>query len=414
MSAPAPTALNEFRLRRHALPAFGPSLLYGFSQGAILPVIVHSAMTMGATTAQAGGIFALLSIGALLSNIPAGQVIARIGERRAIMLAAAATAIGLTACFLANTVVVFAVGVFLTGIASSVFILARQTFLTDLVPAGHRGRAMSLLGGTKRIGAFIGPFAAASVIAIWESAAAYLLALVAIVGAGVIAATAKDSAPHPPTTPDSTTIRSIVRTHRRTFATVGIGVLLLSATRQARQLVVPLWAGYLHIDAAHTALIVGLSTGVEALVFYPAGIVTDRWQRRSVAATCCLILAATVALIPLAGTAAWLTVVALALGFGNGIGSGIVNTIGADLSPAIGRPVFFGIWAEIADIGSALGPMLLSLVAAVSTATIGIGAIGAVGAVGGVMLWKWVPRRPPMGEEEHATTVDEPSPETSR
>ncbi len=41
---------------------------------------------------------------------------------------------------------------------------------------------MSLLGGTKRIGAFIGPFAAASVIAIWESAAAYLLALVAIVG----------------------------------------------------------------------------------------------------------------------------------------------------------------------------------------------------------------------------------------
>ncbi len=149
-------------------------------------------------------------------------------------------------------------------------------------------------------------------------------------------------------------------------------------------------------------------------MFYPAGIVTDRGQRRSVAATCCLILAATVALIPLAGTAAWLTVTALALGFGNGIGSGIVNTIGADLSPAIGRPVFLGIWAEIADTGSALGPMLLSLVAAISTATIGIGAIGAVGAVGGVMLWKWVPRRTPTGEEEHATTVDEPSPETSR
>lgn len=73
---------NEFQLRSIAIPAFGPSLLYGVSNGAILPVIALSARELGASVALAGLITALIGIGSLFSNIPAGWLTGRIGERR--------------------------------------------------------------------------------------------------------------------------------------------------------------------------------------------------------------------------------------------------------------------------------------------------------------------------------------------
>ncbi len=48
------------------------------------------------------------------------------------------------------------------GMAGAGFNLARQSYLAVAVPILHRARAMSLLGGTLRIGSFIGPFIGAA------------------------------------------------------------------------------------------------------------------------------------------------------------------------------------------------------------------------------------------------------------
>ncbi len=55
------------------------------------------------------------------------------------------------------------------------------------------------------------------------------------------------------------------------FLTVGFGILLLSALRASRQVVIPLWADHLGLDATHASLIFGLSGAIDMLVFYPAG-----------------------------------------------------------------------------------------------------------------------------------------------
>jgi hypothetical protein len=75
--------------------------------------------------------------------------------------------------------------------------------------------------------------------------------------------------------------------------------------------------------------------------------------------------------------------VGLLLGFANGIGSGIVMTMGADLAPQRGRAAFLGLWRFIADTGGALGPFLLSgmiALSAVGPAALSIGALGVVAA----------------------------------
>ncbi|WP_449373974.1 MFS transporter [Arthrobacter psychrolactophilus] len=81
----------------------------------------------------------------------------------------------------------FGAGVFLIGVASAVFHLARQSYLTEAVPPFMRARAMSTLGGIGRIGLFAGPFIGALVIHLVGLPGAYWVAALAVAAAGAVA-----------------------------------------------------------------------------------------------------------------------------------------------------------------------------------------------------------------------------------
>jgi MFS family permease len=82
------------------------------------------------------------------------------------------------------------------------------------------------------------------------------------------------------------------------------------------------------------------------------------------------------------------------MGFGNGIGSGIVMTLSADTSPEIGRPTFLGLWRELSDAGQGIGPLILSGVTAVAGLTAGITVSGLVGFAAAVVMGTFIPARP--------------------
>ncbi|MDT8913089.1 hypothetical protein [Amycolatopsis sp. PS_44_ISF1] len=73
---------EEFRLRSVAVAVYGPAALFGLAEGAMLPVVALSAIDRGATTPVAALIGALLGIGSLVMNIPAGVLATRVGERK--------------------------------------------------------------------------------------------------------------------------------------------------------------------------------------------------------------------------------------------------------------------------------------------------------------------------------------------
>jgi MFS family permease len=387
---------RSFRLRSVVVPAYGPSLLYGFSSGIIAPVVAISAIERGATLAVAGLVVALMGIGSLVANIPAGVMTTRFGERRSMVAAAAMNAAGIALCLADIGLWPFAAGVLAMGMAGAVFQLARQSYLTEVVPPEMRARAMSTLGGVARIGAFAGPFAGAGLIHLFGLDGAYAAALVAIAGAGLIAYAVPDldERASVPAGAQAISTWSITRDHRRTLVTLGIGVLLLSAIRQTRQVVVPLWAQHLHLDASTSSILFGVSGAVETLVFYPAGVVMDRWGRRAVAVPCTLVMGLSFLVMPLTHGALTLGAVAMVVGLGNGIGSGIVNTLGADAAPVLGRPTFLGVWRELADGGAAIGPVILSAVTALAGLGLGIVVSGVVGLAAAATLYRFVPARP--------------------
>jgi len=158
--------------------------------------------------------------------------------------------------------------------------------------------------------------------------------------------------------------------------------------RAARQSAVPLWAEAIGLDAQAVSVLYGLSVGIEALLFYPAGYAMDRFGRKAVAVPCLALISLGMLLVPLSGSFASLLGAALVIGFGNGLGSGIVMTLGADFSPAQGRPQFLGAWRLCSDLGGAGGPLLFSAVTALLSLAAGAGALGAVGGVGAALtLW---------------------------
>jgi MFS family permease len=375
--------------------------MFGLAEGAVLPVIALTARHLGATLATASLIVALMGVGSLLSNIPSAMISQRFGERKAIIGASGVSMVAMVLCFTARSVGWLAVAMLFIGLADSIFTLARQSYLTQVVPSQLRARALSTLGGTSRIGLFIGPFVGAATIGVFGLHAAYVVGFLAAAAAGAIGLRYPDlverspaghgGAPHP-------TIRGVLASHRRIFLTLGIGIILISAVRSSRQVVVPLWAEHLGLGASTTSLIYGIAGAVDMCVFYPAGKVMDHHGRRWVAAPSMLLMGA--ALVALAFSTGFVTLLlaAMVLGFGNGIGSGMVMTLGADVSPAVGRPAFLGIWRELSDIGGLGGPLLLSAITAVATLAAAVLTNGAIGFAAAAILWHWIPR--PRGPAE--------------
>lgn len=385
---------EEVTLRSVAVPAYLPALLYGTGQGAVAPVVALTARELGASVGVAGLVVALLGVGQILGDVPAGAIASRIGEKRAMLLSVVVASGALVACLSATRVATLALAVLVLGSANSVFGLARQAFLTDVIPAHLRARALSTLGGTLRVGAFVGPFVAAPVIGVLGTDGAYVVHLVVAAAVAVVLLTLREPEhlSHAARGGEPVPIGEVIRANTRVLRTLGVSGLLIGAVRASRQVVVPLWAQSLGLDPVATSVVYGLSGVVDALLFYPSGRVMDLRGRAAVAVPSMLVLGVAHLLLPLTGGEKALVAVALLMGVGNGMGSGVVMTLAADVSPARGRPEFLGVWRIFHDGGMAGGPLLLSAVAGLAGLAPAVLAMGAVGLVSSGLLARWIPR----------------------
>lgn len=407
MTARAGTDAPLFPLRSVVLGAFVPTLVLEMGVGAMLPVVAVTATGRGASLTVAGLVAALVPIGKILFDLPAGALAQRIGDRAAMLLAGGVAVVAFATIALSPNLGGLAAGVLALGASTAVFNLARQAYLTEITPPLRRARVLSTLAGVHRIGLFLGPFAGAAVIAATDVRGAYWLGAVAALAAVAVLAVVR---PEPtaqgepggrtrgrgPAAGPRATIAGVAREHRRLFATLGVAILLVSAVRGARQTVIPLWGEHLGLDAEVTSLIFGVSGALDMLLFYPAGKVMDRFGRLWVAVPSMLTMAAGLALLPFAHTVGAVTVVAALLGVGNGMGSGIVMTLGADVAPAEVRPTFLSVWRLFQDTGDALGPLVLSAGAALGSLAAGVWATSVLGAGSAAALARWVPRYSPL------------------
>merc|ERR1712151_1242818 len=80
-------------------------------------------------------------------------------------------------------------------------------------------------------------------------------------------------------------------------------------------------------------------------------------------------------------------VVSLILGLGNGLSTGVAMVLGIDLSPpAPNNAPFLGVWALITDLGQVMGPLLLGIVAEMTSLPLACIICALIGLVGCIAL----------------------------
>lgn len=387
---------SQVTLRSIALPAYGPPLLFGIGTGAVAPAVALSARALGASLGTAGLVVAVLGVGQIVGDVPAGALAARIGERRAMLVAVAVASAALVGCLLAPGVAALAASVFVLGLANSVFGLARQTWLSEVVPLHLRARALSTLGGMLRVGMFVGPFVAAPFVRLGGTDAAYALHLVVALAAAVLLLVLPDlGRPAPGAARRAAApvrIVTVVRRHRAVLLGLGTAVVLVGAVRASRQAVIPLWADHLGLDPATTSVVYGVSGLLDTLLFYPSGKVMDVRGRAFVAVPSMAVLGLAHLLLPLSGGLPGLLAVAVLMGVGNGMGAGVVMVLGADVAPPQARAEFLGVWRLFHDAGNAAGPLAVSAVTALVALGPAVAVMGVVGLGAAALLARRLPR----------------------
>ena len=388
-----PSATGSIDWRRIAVPAFGPSTAAAVGTGATIPVLALGARDLGATVSLAALAVAASLLAELAFAIPAGSVVSRVGERRALIAAAFVDVVMSVAAWLAPGLPVFFVALFLSGFSGSVFLIARQGYLVQAVPVAARARAMSTLGGVHRIGMFIGPLIGAPVVAAFGPRAAFAVSAVAGTLAGLITWLAPDITREHEAAERAAPRRSsreVLWSSRRVLATLGTGVLVIGAVRASRVGLVPLWAEQVGLTAAQTSLVFAVAAGVEMLLFYPVGSVMDRHGRVWGAVPCVVVIGIALLVLPHTSSLLEVGAVTVLAAVGNGLGSGIVMTLGADHAPEDGRPQFLGGWRFLSVLGGSGGPVLISVVAAVVGLAAASTVVGALAILGAGWLGWWV------------------------
>jgi MFS family permease len=408
-----------FRWRSIALPALLPTLLFSIGEGAIIPIIPLFAENLGATLAVAGLVGGILMIGELVGDIPSGWLVSRIGERPAMIGAALLSVIGLAICLLSTNAAALSFGVFLVGLATAVFALARHAFMTSFVPISHRARALSSLGGIFRFGYFVGPFLTAGAIHLFGTvASAFWIHIVACLAAAGVLILVRD-----PTAAFGTlkTVRAAdgkrmregealvageahglfrtIYTNRGVLTKLGAGAALIGAMRASRGVILPLWAVSIGIGDANTALIIGFAGALDFALFYAGGQIMDRWGRLYTALPSMIGLGlghlALSLTHDLPQNVEWFIAAAMFLSLANGIGSGLLMTLGADLADKRNPAPFLGAWRFTGGIGSAGAPLAIAGVTALVSLPFAAATMGVLGFLGAGILLRYVPRYSP-------------------
>ena len=162
--------------------------------------------------------------------------------------------------------------------------------------------------------------------------------------------------------------------------------------RTGRDVIIPLYgADMLGLDVGQIGWISSLASAVDMLLFYPVGMVMDRFGRKFAIVPSFFVQGIGLALIPLTTGFTGLAVVAGLIGFGNGLGSGTMMTLGADLAPIQSRGEFLGMWRLIGDIGHSTGPLLAGSVAAALTLPLASLVMGGSGIVATLIFAFLVP-----------------------
>ena len=377
-------------IRSLILPLYTPSLLLAICRGLLVPILPLYAQSFEVSFLLIGIVLGSQSLGTMLGDVPAGILYSRLGKRGSMVAGLTCLALAMLAMASATAIWMLALYGLIAGFGMALWNVSRFAYIASSVATGERGRAIAIFGGVSRIGVLIGPVIGGTLAQQFGLRAPFLLyAILAALGlifplffvsgkSGEVAIGRGGLRGH------GLHVWQVVRSNYRTLTPAGIGQMLAQMIRAGRDSVLPLYgATVIGLSPQDIGWVISAAAFVDMSMFPIAGYVMDRFGRKFAYVPCFAIQGLAMLTIPLTSSYVPFLIAAMMIGFGNGLGSGTMMTLGADLAPRDDVGEFLGVWRLIGDGGASASPMIFGRVAdmlSLGPATVVIGVVGLLAA----------------------------------
>jgi len=370
---------------RLLVPIYVPSFLMAVSNQAMILLLPLYALQVLDSPAYAALVVGFRGLGILVFDVPAGMLAGRFGDKALLLGALITHVLAMFALAVASNDWLLPLLAIPLGGSMAAWLLGRQSYITDSCAPAERGRAIAVMAGINRVGFFIGPVAGGFLVGLFGYPVAFVAGAVFALLAAVIVVGYTDNI-RPAQTAKSTVLAVIGRTlggNRRLFATAGFAALTIQLMRSTQQLLVPLFGIMAGLDVATIGFIYSLCSAVDMSLFYPVGVIMDRWGRKWTGVPSMLVFVLGLVLLPFSQGFYSLLGAGLVLALANGLSTGIVMILGMDMAPADQRSQFIGVWRLLGDVGVVGGPLIAGVlvnIATLATASFAVAGLGLLGA----------------------------------
>ena len=378
-----------------------PTFILAFCQGMLALLLPIYVIGLGLSYSLIGLVLAGYGIGTLIGDLPAGVIQDRIGNRLSMTIGICIMGLGMLALSQSERFVTLVLCGISIGAGAALWNVSRHAYLANNTLNSSRGRAISIFGGVNRIGMFAGPITGGYLSAeAGMQTAFFFCGVVALLALIFPLLFVRDGQAELPPGQQASMARSYrhlfsyLRRNGWVLTPAGFGMICAQTIRAGRQTIIPLYAAtILGLDVERIGLVMGVAAAVDMSMFYPAGYVMDRFGRKFAYVPSFLIQGLGMALVPLTGSFAALLAVTSLIGFGNGLGSGTMLTLGADLAPPKGEGMgaFLGLWRLIGDTGHTSAPIIVGTIADALSLVPSVYVIAIIGLGAGSILGLFVP-----------------------
>ena len=353
-------------------------VLIGINQlgfGSVVPVLPLYARTFGVSQAAIGLAIAVYGLARFLVAVPVGQLSDRLGRRPALALGGLVTAAGNLLCAYAPNYPTFVGARFVAGVGAAFVLTAGQIVLADITTPAGRGRAMAIYQGTFLFAVGIGPFPGGVLaerfgLATPFVAYAIMGSLAALVGWLRVPETMalrhrenRNAAPEAPSAPPfSVQLRLLAGRVGFLLASLVSFASAFTRTGALFNVIPVLGEDRLRLSPDRIGFALALGSLAGFGLAYPAGVLVDRYGRKSVIVPATLLTGVSMLLFLLAPSYGWFVAACLVWSAAQGVGGVAPAAYAADVAPPRMNAAAMSLYRMLADSGYVVGPIVLGLV----------------------------------------------------
>ena len=391
MSAPSPTRVLVWMCVLIAVNQLG--------FGSVMPVLALYARSFGVTQSAIGLAIAVYGLARFLVSMPVGRLTDVVGRRTALALGGLVTAAGNLICAVAPSFAVFVAARFVAGVGAALVLVAGQIVLADITTPAYRGRVMAIYQGVFVFAVGIGPLPGGLLAEHFGLAAPFVVyAAMGTLAAGVAwfqipetRATGLSAADATEPPPFAAQVRLL--TGHAGFVLVAL-VSFMNAVARTGALfnVIPVLArDRLALSTDRIGVGLALSSLVGLVLAYPAGVLVDRWGRKTVIVPATIVAGVSLVLFLTASSYASFLVACITWSIAVGISGAAPAAYAADVAPHGMNAAAMSTYRMLSDLGYVIGPLLLGIVTDAVGANAALGGTAACLVVVGLLFWRLAP-----------------------